>query len=97
MHPWCSCVAGALGATDAEDATQAVFLVLARKRAQASASPAHAAWLLTVADHVIRNARRDLARRRRAEATAPCPPATVEATMSDTQDHLVSRTINPLK
>ena len=44
----------ALGTVDADDATQAVFLVLARKRAQAAASPALAAWLLTVTDNVLR-------------------------------------------
>ncbi len=78
----------ALGAGDADDATQAVFLVLARKRAQAVASPVLAAWLLKVAENVIRNARRDLARRRRAESSAPQPHTTEEATMRDIKDHL---------
>jgi RNA polymerase sigma factor (sigma-70 family) len=79
----------ALGAADADDATQAVFLVLANKRDQAIASPALAAWLLTVAENVIRNARRDLGRRRRAEATAPrAPIITDEVSMLDIQDDL---------
>lgn len=78
----------ALGAGDADDATQAVFLVLARKRAQAAASPVLAAWLLTVAENVIRNARRDLARRRRAESAAPLPEPTDEVNMRDIKDHL---------
>lgn len=79
----------ALGVADADDATQAVFLVLARKRSQAAASPALAAWLLTVADFVIRNARRDRGRLRQVAAPdllsalpAPEPP------MSDIREHL---------
>lgn len=79
----------ALGVADADDATQAVFLVLARKRQQAAASPALAAWLLTVADFVIRNARRDRGRLRQIAAPellndmpAPEPP------MTDIREHL---------
>jgi RNA polymerase sigma factor (sigma-70 family) len=79
----------ALGAVDADDATQAVFLVLARKREQAIASPALAAWLMVVADNVVRNAKRDRARRRRAESTLPPPPpAAEEPAMDDIKDHL---------
>ena len=79
----------ALGAADADDATQAVFLVLARKRAQAAASPALAAWLNTVADFVIRNARRERQRRRFVAASdslaaTPAP----EPDMEDIKDHL---------
>jgi RNA polymerase sigma factor (sigma-70 family) len=79
----------ALGAVDADDATQAVFLVLAKKRDQAAASPVLAAWLLTVADFVIRNAQRDRQRRRRAEhALPPPPPATDSHAMDDIQESL---------
>jgi RNA polymerase sigma factor (sigma-70 family) len=79
----------ALGAVDADDATQAVFLVLARKRDQAIASPALAAWLLRVAENVVCNARRDRARRRRAEHALPLTNATAEETdMDGIQAHL---------
>ena len=79
----------ALGVADADDATQAVFLVLARKRSQAAASPALAAWLLTVADFVICNARRDRRRLRQVAepdllSALPAP----EPTMSDIREHL---------
>src|SRR4051812_17204739 len=63
----------ALGPADADDATQAVFLVLARRRGQAAASAALAAWLMTVTANVLRNAVRDRLRRHRAERTAPAP------------------------
>ena len=78
-----------LGETDADDATQAVFLVLAQKREQAAASPVLAAWLMTVAGNVVCNARRDRHRRRQAEQSAPppAPPAT-ESPMQDFQEHL---------
>lgn len=79
----------ALGVADADDATQAVFLVLARKRSQAAASPALAAWLMTVADFVIRNARRDRGRLRHVAASErladlPAP----EPAMADIKEHL---------
>lgn len=64
----------ALGSADADDATQAVFLVLARRRGQAAANPALAAWLMQVTGHVLRNALRDRRRRRRAETQSPPPP-----------------------
>src|SRR4051812_9644772 len=69
-----------LGAADADDATQAVFLVLARRRAQAAASPALVAWLMRVAANVVRNARRDQHRRRRAEGAIPIPSPVAEET-----------------
>ena len=79
----------ALGAGDADDATQAVFLVLARKGAQAAASPVLAAWLMQVAGNVVRNVLRDRGRRRRAESQMPPPPPTAEEqTMSDIAPHL---------
>ena len=79
----------ALGAVDAEDATQAVFLVLLRKRAQASASPALAAWLLTVAKLVVRNAVRDRQRRGHSEYSVSLSlPAAEGPDMDDLQEHL---------
>ncbi len=82
----------ALGAADADDATQAVFLVLVRKRAQAAASPALAAWLLTVAGNVVRNASRDRERRRRAESATPTPslasPIIEDTDMHGLPEHL---------
>lgn len=79
----------ALGAADADDATQAVFLVLARRRDQATASPVLAAWLLTVANHVVCNALRDRERRRRAERSLPPPPPTPDGEpMDGFKDHL---------
>ena len=59
----------ALGVADADDATQAVFLVLARRREQAASSPLLVAWLMTVANQVVRNAWRNRQRRRNAEAS----------------------------
>ncbi|MCK6488568.1 MAG: sigma-70 family RNA polymerase sigma factor [Planctomycetes bacterium] len=79
----------ALGAVDADDATQAVFLILARKRDQAAASPVLAAWLMTVAAHVVRNAARDRQRRRAAESSLPPPPPIAEEpAMTRIRDHL---------
>jgi len=60
----------ALTVSDADDATQAVFLVLARRGERAAASPALVAWLLRVTENVVRNAVRDRARRSRAETLA---------------------------
>jgi RNA polymerase sigma factor (sigma-70 family) len=60
----------ALPPSDADDAAQAVFLVLARRGSQAARSPVLAAWLLRVADNVVRNALRDQRRRRSAERAA---------------------------
>ena len=69
----------ALGSSDADDATQAVFLVLARKGDQAAASPVLAAWLYRVAELVIANAMRDRRRRQHAERNLPPPTMTAEA------------------
>ena len=57
--------------SDADDATQAVFVVLLRRAPQAAASPRLAAWLLRVADNVCRNAHRDRRRRLRRQGTPP--------------------------
>lgn len=78
----------ALGAADADDATQSVFLVLAHKGAQAAASPVLAAWLMQVAGNVVRNAVRDRGRRRNAERHIPPPSASGDSTMSDIAVHL---------
>ena len=78
----------ALGASDADDATQAVFLVLADKRAQAMASPALAAWLFTVADYVVLNALRDRKRRQHAEHSMPLRHEAEETAMDDLREHL---------
>ena len=55
---------------DAQDATQAVFWVLAQRADQAAASPVLIAWLMRVTENVIRNALRDRRRRTRAEGEA---------------------------
>ena len=54
----------------AEDAAQAVFLVLMRRPAAAARAPALAAWLLVVARHVCARAQRDRQTRQRAERSA---------------------------
>ncbi len=79
-----------LGTADADDATQAVFLVLARKGGQAAASPVLAAWLMQVASNVISNALRDRGRRRNAESQAPPPLPVEEPAMPDLAAHLES-------
>ena len=79
----------AVGEMDADDATQAVFLVLAQKREQAAASPVLAAWLMTVAGNVVRNALRDRLRRRNAEMSVPHPiPSPAETSMHGIEEHL---------
>lgn len=78
----------ALGAADADDASQAVFLVLARKADQAAASPVLVAWLLKVAEFVVRNAQRDRRRRATAERGIPPQPPAAEPTMAGIKDHL---------
>ena len=70
-----------LSAADADDAAQAVFLILARKPAQAARCPSVEAWLLRTARNVSLTAVRARGRRARAEQEsivhAP-PPAPVE-------------------
>lgn len=53
-----------LGASDADDATQAVFLVLCQKARTAATVPSVAAWLLTIAHNVERNVVRERRRRK---------------------------------
>lgn len=55
---------------DAEDASQAVFLVLVRKAGSIRKKQSLASWLHGVAFHVATNLKRDLARRRVREAAA---------------------------
>jgi RNA polymerase sigma factor (sigma-70 family) len=62
-------------AHEAEDAFQAVWLVLARKAATVRPAEDLAAWLHGVAHQVARNALRSRARRRRREASARPAPA----------------------
>jgi RNA polymerase sigma factor (sigma-70 family) len=73
---------------DAEDACQAVFLVLARKAASLRRTVALGSWLHGVARRIAANARRDAALRkaREAGAAAPAPadPA-AEATWREVQ------------
>lgn len=54
-----------LAPADADDAAQAVFLVLLRKGLRGPVAQRLAPWLFTTADFVVRNARRDLGRRQR--------------------------------
>ncbi len=78
-----------LGTADADDATQAVFLVLARRAAAAAAHPEPAAWLMQVADHVVRQALRDHGRRHRAETTfTPSLPEAADPDAGEALDHL---------
>ncbi len=55
---------------DADDATQAVFLVLWRSTSAPADGPKLAAWLQGVSRNVIRNAKRDAARRTQAQHRA---------------------------
>ncbi|MFO0807836.1 MAG: sigma-70 family RNA polymerase sigma factor [Gemmataceae bacterium] len=64
---------------DAEDACQAVFLVLARKAATTRWQPSVANWLYLTARRVADRARRSAARRRRHEGQAAVPAATSPA------------------
>jgi RNA polymerase sigma factor (sigma-70 family) len=56
-----------VGASDADDAAQAVFLVLAQRANAAARVPVLAAWLLRVARYACANLRRGRQRRERAE------------------------------
>jgi RNA polymerase sigma factor (sigma-70 family) len=73
------CCRRQLGGADAEDAAQAVFLVLARKPRDAARAPNLPAWLIRTARFVCANARRAAASRVRAEResalTAAAPTA----------------------
>src|SRR5262245_7371937 len=62
-------------AADAEDACQAVFLLLAQKAARIRWRSSVAGWLYTAARRVARNARRSAERRARREARAAVPEA----------------------
>src|SRR4051812_42878058 len=64
-----------VGSPDADDAVQAVFLVLAPKPRQAAAAPSTAAWLLRVARNVCANALGARSSRRRMEAAMSATPA----------------------
>ncbi len=78
-----------LGAADADDATQAVFLVLARRADAAAAHPQPAAWLMQVADHVVSQALRDHRRRHRAETTfTPSRPEAADPDAGEALDQL---------
>ena len=63
------------GAADAEDACQAVFLLLAQKAARIRWRASVAGWLYTAARRVARNARVSAERRARREARAAVPEA----------------------
>jgi RNA polymerase sigma factor (sigma-70 family) len=74
---------------EAEEASQAVWLVLARKAATVRPPSRLAAWLHGVARHLALNARRAGARRRRHEA--PGPHAEPAASPADPLDELTAR------
>lgn len=70
-----------LSAADADDAVQAVFLILARKPEQAAGCPSVEAWLLRTARNVALTAVRARGRRARAEqeSLVHAPPPTTPA------------------
>ncbi len=73
---------------DAEDACQAVFLVLARKARSIRKQQSVASWLHGVAYHVATNLKRDLARRSARATAAPepsKPDPTAEASWREVQ------------
>ncbi|MFM2089872.1 MAG: polymerase sigma factor SigE, partial [Planctomycetota bacterium] len=74
VHARCRRVLGDRDA-DADDAAQAVFLVLHRRRDRALAAPVLAAWLMATTTLVLRNAVRDRDRRRSREAPMSDRPA----------------------
>ncbi len=69
MGRWCQelCRSALGDVHDAEDASQAVFLVLARRAGSVRRSESAASWLFGVARRVAARARRDAARRLRHE------------------------------
>ncbi|QEH35904.1 ECF RNA polymerase sigma factor SigE [Aquisphaera giovannonii] len=78
----CRNVLGA--ASDAEDAFQATFLVLASRRGSLRKRDSLASWLYGIASRVSARARVEAARRRRHEAAAiRIAPATVDASAGD--------------
>jgi RNA polymerase sigma factor (sigma-70 family) len=75
---WAACQRVVGHRQDAEDAFQAVFLVLSRRATAISSPDLLGNWLYGVAVHVAMKARRSVARRRRREVqvlTMPDPPA----------------------
>jgi RNA polymerase sigma-70 factor (ECF subfamily) len=73
---------------EADDCVQAVFLVLHRRPDAAGRSPSLLAWLLRVAHHVCRSARRGSRRRRLAEAWASAPAPSGHRPDAALLDHL---------
>src|SRR5262245_63231150 len=77
------------GVADAEDACQAVFLLLAQKAARVRWNSSVAGWLYTAARRVAGNARRSAERRARREARAAVPEAVAPG------DALTGRAVAP--
>jgi RNA polymerase sigma factor (sigma-70 family) len=71
-----------LPAADADDATQAVFLIMLDKPEDAARAPSLAAWLGRVSSFVVSTARRSRHRRQRAELAAAA-----QADRADSGDH----------
>jgi RNA polymerase sigma factor (sigma-70 family) len=77
-------------AHDAEDASQAVFLVLTRKATSIRTRESLGSWLHGVAYHVATNLRRDMARR------SARKPRTSDVTETDTPDEVSWREVQGL-
>jgi RNA polymerase sigma factor (sigma-70 family) len=81
-----------LRGAEADEAAQAVFLVLWRRAARAAAAPGLPGWLVVTARHVCATAIRAAARRRQAErqAVAPSDPAPADSEARERLDEALA-------
>lgn len=81
-----------LHGAEADDAAQAVFLVLWRRAARAAAAPGLPGWLVVTARHVCATAIRTAARRRQAErqAVAPGDPTAADSEARERLDEALA-------